>query len=80
VVIRGVEVVGGTKKHARSMSLLLTLTTLIVLLSSLCVLRFFYVSKLSGSNRKPKKAASDTCSLAVFLGSGVKHDAAKVLS
>jgi hypothetical protein len=54
------------------MSLLLTITTLIVLLSSLCVFRLFYVFKLGGGHHKPKKTASDTCGLAVFLGSGAK--------
>ena len=79
-MIRGVEVVGVTKKRARSMILLLAITTLIVLLSSLCVLRLFYVFKLSGGHRKPKEAASDTCGLAVFLGSGAKPGVAKVSS
>jgi len=44
--------------------------TLIILLSTLSVLRFFYIFKLGGGQSKPRKAASDTCGLAVFLGSG----------
>jgi len=54
------------------MNLLLTITTLIVLLSSSCILRLFYVFKFGGDHRKQKKTASDTCGLAVFLGSGTK--------
>jgi len=50
--------------------LLLTITTLILLLSALCVLRLFSVFKLGGGHPNLKKAASDTCGLAIFLGSG----------
>lgn len=62
------------------MSLLLAVTTLIVLLSTLCALRLFYVFKLGGGHRKPKKIASDTCGLAVFLGSGTRPAVTKVSS
>ena len=62
------------------MSLLLTITTFIVLLSSLCVLRFLYVFKLGGGHRRPKEIVSDTCGLAVFLGSGMKPGVARVSS
>ena len=77
MVIRGVEVVDGAKKHTRSMGLLRTITTLIVLFSFSCTLRFFYVFRFGGGHRKPKRATSDTCGLAVFLGSGMKRGVAK---
>ena len=69
--------VGGAKKHVRSMGFLRTITTLIVLFSFSCILRLLYVFKFGGSHRKPKRAASDTCGLAVFLGSGMKRGVAK---
>lgn len=54
------------------MNSVLTITTLIVLLSTLCTLRLFYILKLSGDHRKRKKSSSGTCGLAVFLGSGTR--------
>jgi len=68
-------------EHTRSMNLLLlTITTLIVLLFSLCILRLFYVFKFGGGHRKPKRTTSYTCGLAVFLGSGTKPGIAEVSS
>jgi beta-1,4-N-acetylglucosaminyltransferase len=52
---------------------LLTITTLLLaILSSLCVLRLFYILKFGAHRSKPKSAASDTCGLAIFLGSGTE--------
>ena len=62
------------------MNLLLAIATLIVLLTSLCVLRLFYVFKFGSGHRKPKKIASGTCGLAVFLGSGTRPAVAQVSS
>ena len=59
------------------MGLLRTITTLIVLFSFSCVLRLFYIFKFGASHRKPQRTTSDTCGLAVFLGSGTKCGAAE---
>ncbi|KAF9793465.1 glycosyltransferase family 1 protein [Thelephora terrestris] len=50
------------------MSLLSTITTLIVAFSTVCVLRILFIFKRG--HCRSKRAASDTCGLAVFLGSG----------
>lgn len=67
-------------EHTRSMHLLLLTITTLIVLSSLCILRLFYVFKFGGGHCKPKRTASDTCGLAVFLGSGTKPGIAEVSS
>jgi uncharacterized membrane protein YeiH len=67
--------VRGTKRPARSIKLLSTIATLIILLSALWL---FYARKFGGRHCKPKQLASDTCGLAVFLGSGTNPCFAKV--
>lgn len=52
------------------MILLSTIATLIVTFSIVGVLRLFYIFKRG--HCRPERAASDTCGLAVFLGSGMK--------
>ena len=51
------------------------ITTLIVILSALCALRLLYIFARGGGQCRPKRTTSDTCSLAVFLGSGVPYAA-----